>query len=174
MAGLELWRRVRRALFVPREIARGLIAQPMLPSSPGPYSDDTAMAIAITEVREERGSRRTWRDSSGISGSGFQQPVSGRSPQRLPTRDAQPVVCVFQYAIIVETGVASPVQRRGLLWERGRDARRPARRLFRRRFPHSDYPAERSAALTHSYVEGIRGAIRRHSRRPGGRSRMHA
>jgi ADP-ribosylglycohydrolase len=41
--------------FVPREIARGLIAQRMLPPSPWPYTDDTAMAIAITEVLEGYG-----------------------------------------------------------------------------------------------------------------------
>jgi len=41
--------------FVHPEVARSLIAQRALPSRPWRYTDDTAMAVAITEVLEEFG-----------------------------------------------------------------------------------------------------------------------
>jgi ADP-ribosylglycohydrolase len=44
--------------FLPREVAQSLIAQRAVPSPPWRYTDDTAMAIAITEILEEHGEIR--------------------------------------------------------------------------------------------------------------------
>jgi ADP-ribosylglycohydrolase len=44
--------------FLRREVAQSLIAQRAVPSPPWRYTDDTAMAIAITEILEEHGEIR--------------------------------------------------------------------------------------------------------------------
>ena len=44
--------------FLHPEVARSLIAQRAVPSPPWRYTDDTAMAVAITEILEEHGEIR--------------------------------------------------------------------------------------------------------------------
>jgi ADP-ribosylglycohydrolase len=58
LQGLSCGDAFGQRFFLHPEVAQSLIGQRALPSSPWRYTDDTAMAIAITEILEEHGEIR--------------------------------------------------------------------------------------------------------------------
>ena len=66
--------------FVHSDVARSLIAQRAIPSGPWRYTDDTAMAVAITEVLERFGEIHSERLAENFGKHFIADPYRGYGP----------------------------------------------------------------------------------------------
>lgn len=140
--------------FLHPEVAQSLIAQRVVPSPPWRYTDDTAMAIAITEVLEEHGEIR--QDSLAET--------FGRNFMADPHRGYGAAM----HTLLPELASAPSAWKKmapALFKGRGSFGNGAAMRIgplgayFADDLAALAKQAELSAELTHSHPEGIAGAI---------------
>jgi len=140
--------------FVHPEVARSLIAQRALPSRPWRYTDDTAMAVSITEVLEEFGEINPERLAENFGKRFLADPHRGYGHAMhslLPELAENPKYWkqlspqLFKGKGSFGNGAAMRVAPLGAYFAHDLDV------LVRQ--------AELSAVVTHSHPEGIAGAI---------------
>lgn len=140
--------------FVHPDVARSLIAQRAVPSPPWRYTDDTAMAIAITEILEECGEIHPERLAENFGKHFIADPYRGYGPAmhsllpelaRRPKQWDQLAPQLFEGRGSFGNGAAMRVA--------------PVGAFFADDLENLVKQAETSAAITHSHPEGIAGAI---------------
>jgi ADP-ribosylglycohydrolase len=140
--------------FIRPEVAKSLISQRILPSGPWRFTDDTAMAIAITEILEEFGEVRPERLAENFGKRFLADPHRGCGPAMhslLPELAANPASWknlapqLFNGRGSFGNGAAMRVS--------------PIGAYFADDFEAVVTQAELSAQVTHSHSEGAAGAI---------------
>lgn len=140
--------------FVHPERAKSLISQRALPSKPWRFTDDTAMAIAITEILEEFGEIRAERLAEKFGKHFLADPHRGYGPAMhslLPELATNPAFWrdlarqLFNGKGSFGNGAAMRVS--------------PVGAYFADDFEALVRHAELSAKVTHSHSEGVAGAI---------------
>src|SRR5271155_228211 len=140
--------------FVHPELARSLIAQRAVPSRPWRYTDDTAMAIAITEILEEHGEIRQESLAESFGRNFLADPQRGYGPAMhtlLPELASAPSAwkkmapALFKGGGSFGNGAAMRVA--------------PLGAYFADDLTQLTEQAELSAVITHSHPEGAAGAI---------------
>jgi ADP-ribosylglycohydrolase len=140
--------------FLHPEVARSLIAQRAVPSPPWRYTDDTAMAIAITEILEEHGEIRQeslaesfGRNFLADSQRGYGAAMHSLLPELAshPKQWKQLAPQLFKGKGSFGNGAAMRVA--------------PVGAYFADDFEAIVKQAELSALITHSHPEGVAGAI---------------
>jgi ADP-ribosylglycohydrolase len=140
--------------FLHPELARSLIVQRALPSSPWRYTDDTVMAIAIAEVLEELGEIHPESLAANFARLYMADPHRGYGPAmhgllpelaRRPSLWKEKSQALFNGGGSFGNGAAMRVAPLGAYFADDLD------RLVEQ--------AELSAVLTHSHTEGVAGAI---------------
>jgi len=140
--------------FLHPEVARSLIAQRMVPSPPWRYTDDTAMAIAITEILEEYGEIRQESLAESFGRSFLADPQRGYGAAMhtlLPELASAPSAwktiapALFKGGGSFGNGAAMRVA--------------PLGAYFAHDHAKLTEQAELSAVITHSHPEGVAGAI---------------
>lgn len=140
--------------FLPTEMARSLIAQRVVPSPPWRYTDDTVMAIAITEVLEEHGEVRqeSLAESFGRNFLADHQRGYGAAMHTLLPELASDPSAWKKIAPALFKG-------RGSFGNGAAMRVAPLGAYFADDFAKLIEQAELSALITHSHPEGIAGAI---------------
>jgi ADP-ribosylglycohydrolase len=140
--------------FVHTEVARSLIAQRAVPSPPWRYTDDTAMAIAITEILEEHGEIRqeSLAETFGRNFLADHQRGYGAAMHTLlpelatsPSAWKKMAPALFKGGGSFGNGAAMRVA--------------PLGAYFADDLAKLTEQAELSAVITHSHPEGVAGAI---------------
>jgi ADP-ribosylglycohydrolase len=140
--------------FVHPEVARSLIAKRVVPSPPWRYTDDTAMAIAITEILEEHGEIRqeSLAESFGRNFLADHQRGYGAAMHTLlpelataPSAWKKIAPALFKGGGSFGNGAAMRVA--------------PLGAYFADDHAKLTEQAELSAVITHSHPEGVAGAI---------------
>jgi ADP-ribosylglycohydrolase len=140
--------------FVPTELARSFIAQRAVPSRPWRYTDDTAMAIAITKILEEHGEIRQESLAEAFGRNFLADHQRGYGPAMhilLPELASAPSAwkkmapALFKGRGSFGNGAAMRVA--------------PLGAYFADDLGKLTEQAELSAVITHSHPEGVAGAI---------------
>jgi ADP-ribosylglycohydrolase len=140
--------------FLHPEVARSLIAQRALPSPPWRYTDDTAMAIAITEILEEHGEIRQESLAESFGRNFLADPHRGYGAAMhslLPELASAPSAW--------EKMAPALFKGRGSFGNGAAMRIAPLGAYFADDLTKLTEQAELSAVITHSHPEGISGAI---------------
>jgi ADP-ribosylglycohydrolase len=140
--------------FLHPDVAQPLIAQRVVPSPPWRYTDDTAMAIAITEILEEHGEIRQDSLAETFGRNFLADPQRGYGAAMhtlLPELASDPSAwkkmasTLFKGSGSFGNGAAMRIA--------------PVGAYFADDLGKLTEQAERSAVITHSHPEGVAGAI---------------
>jgi ADP-ribosylglycohydrolase len=140
--------------FLHPKVAQSLIAQRAVPSSPWPYTDDTAMAIAITEMLEEHGEIRQESLAESFGRNFLADPRRGYGaamhtllPELANAPSAWKTIAPALFGGVGSFGNGAAMRIA------------PLGAYFADDLAKLTKQAELSAVITHSHPEGVAGAI---------------